>query len=61
MTFDMILLLAVLAVTVFLFVVEWVRVDVVALLVLVTLPWLGLVSPAEALSGLASTALARQQ
>jgi di/tricarboxylate transporter len=57
MTPQMILFLIVLAATVLLFVTEWVRVDVVALLVMVTLPWLGLVTPKEALSGLASNAV----
>lgn len=57
MTHEMILFLAVLGATVVLFVGEWVRVDVVALLVMVALPWLGLVTPAQALSGLSSNAV----
>ncbi|MBW2523877.1 MAG: SLC13 family permease [Deltaproteobacteria bacterium] len=57
MTLQMGLALAVLAVTVVLFVSEWLRVDVVALVVMVALAWLGLVSPREALSGLASNAV----
>jgi di/tricarboxylate transporter len=57
MTDQMILFAVVLGATVVLFVAEWVRVDVVALLVMVTLPWLGLVTPREALSGLASNAV----
>jgi di/tricarboxylate transporter len=57
MTLDIALVLAVLAVTVLLFVTEVVRVDVVALLVMVALPWLGLVTATEALAGLSSNAV----
>ena len=57
MTPSMVLALAVLVVTIVLFVTEWLRVDVVALIVMVSLAWLGLVSPKEALSGLASNAV----
>jgi di/tricarboxylate transporter len=57
MTLDIALVLGVLAVTVVLFVVDWLRVDVVALLVMVSLPWLGLVEPKEALGGLSSNAV----
>jgi di/tricarboxylate transporter len=51
------LTLAVLGVAVVLFVTEWLRVDAVAILVMVALPWLGLVTPQEAFSGLASNAV----
>ena len=51
MTPEIALVFAVLAGTVVLFVTEWFRVDVVALLVLLTLAWLGLVEPREALDG----------
>jgi len=54
---DMILVMAMIAVAVFLFIVEWVRVDVVAILVMVALPLLKLVTPAEAFSGLSSNAV----
>lgn len=57
MTYEIGLTFAVLAVTIFLFVSEWLRVDVVALLVMVALPWLGLVEPKEALGGLSSNAV----
>ncbi len=40
-----------------LFVFEWVRVDVVGLLMMVLLPMLGLVTPQEAISGLSSNAV----
>ncbi|MBW1990444.1 MAG: anion permease [Deltaproteobacteria bacterium] len=57
LTTDMILVLAMIGVAVFLFIVEWVRVDVVAILMMVTLPLLGLVTPNEAFSGLSSNAV----
>ncbi|NOZ25129.1 MAG: SLC13 family permease [Nitrospirae bacterium] len=57
LTMDMILVMAVIVAAVFLFIVEWVRVDVVALIVMVTLPLLGLVSGSEAFMGLSSNAV----
>lgn len=51
------LVLGVLAATVILFVSEKLRVDVVALVVLVSLAWLGLVTPQQAVSGFASNAV----
>ena len=54
---DMALVLGLIAVAVFLFVVEWVRVDVVAVLMMVSLPLLGLVTPSEAFRGLSSNAV----
>lgn len=57
MTPEILLVLAVLVVTLILFVTEAFRVDVVALIIMVTLPWLGLITPAEAFSGLASNAV----
>ena len=57
LTFDMILVMLMIGVAVFLFIVEWVRVDVVAILMMVTLPLLGLVAPKEAFSGLSSNAV----
>ncbi|KQC04159.1 MAG: citrate transporter [Methanoculleus sp. SDB] len=51
------LMLFILGVTVVLFVTEALRVDVIALLVMISLAWLGLVSPATAFSGLASNAV----
>ena len=57
MNTEMILTFAVLGITIFLFVSEWLRVDVVALVVMLALPWLGLVEPHEALAGLSSNAV----
>jgi di/tricarboxylate transporter len=48
---------AVLLLAVLLFVFEWVRVDVVGMIMMVILPVLGLVTPQEAISGLSSNAV----
>ena len=57
MSNEIILTFAALGTTIFLFVFEWLRVDVVALCVMLALPWLGLVEPHEALAGLSSNAV----
>lgn len=57
MTFEMILVLAVLTVAILMFIFEWVRVDVVGIIMMVTLPLLGLVTPEMAISGLSSNAV----
>ena len=57
MTLQMALVFLILGVTVILFVTDTLRVDIVAILVMVALPWLGLIEPAEAFSGLASNAV----
>jgi len=57
MTLQMTLVFLILGVTVFFFVTDTLRMDIVAILVMVTLPWLGLVEPMEAFSGLASNAV----
>lgn len=57
LTPDMIMVMVMIAIAVFLFIVEWVRVDVVAILMMVSLPLLQLVTPAEAFSGLSSNAV----
>ena len=57
MTLDIALVLAVVAGTSILLVTERLRVDVVALLVLLAVAWLGFVTPAQAFSGLASNAV----
>ncbi len=57
MTPDMILTLAVLALAIILFVFEWVRVDVVGIIMMVLLPLMGLVTPQQAFSGLSSNAV----
>jgi len=54
---DMILVLVTIAVAVFLFIVEWIRIDVVAILIMVALPLMGLVTPKEAFCGLSSNAV----
>jgi len=56
-THEIALTLAVLGLTVVLFVTELFRVDVTAIIVMLILPWLGLVEPLEAFSGFASNAV----
>lgn len=56
-TLEMGLVFSVLAVVILLFVFEWVRVDVVGLIMMVLLPVLHLVTPQEAISGLSSNAV----
>lgn len=57
MTPDIALVLLILLAALVLFVTGWLRMDVVALLVLCTLALLGLVSPAEAISGFSNPAV----
>jgi di/tricarboxylate transporter len=57
MTLQIALVLLIFGITIFLFISKLLRVDIVAILVMVALPWLGLVKPAEAFSGLASNAV----
>lgn len=57
LTTDMILVMCMIAVAIFLFIVEWVRVDVVAILMMVSLPLLHLVTPKEAFVGMSSNAV----
>ncbi|HPX73585.1 MAG TPA: SLC13 family permease, partial [Methanoregulaceae archaeon] len=47
----------VLVATIILFVTEWIRIDLVAILASLALAWLGLITPAEAVSGFASNAV----
>lgn len=56
MNFEMLIVFAVLALTVFLFVTEKLRVDLVALLALALLLMSGVITPAEGLSGFSNTA-----
>ena len=49
--------MAVLVLAILFFIFEWVRVDVVGILMMIILPLLGLVTPAEAISGLSSNAV----
>ena len=57
MTPDMVLTMVVLVFVIILFVFEWVRVDVVGIMMMVMLPLLGLVTGTEAFSGLSSNAV----
>ncbi len=57
MTPEMILTMVVLAFAVWLFVSEWIRVDVVGVLMMVLLPMLGLIAPKQAFVGLSSNAV----
>lgn len=57
MTPDMVLTMIVLLFAVVLFVFEWVRVDVVGIIMMVLLPLIGLVTAKEAFSGLSSNAV----
>jgi di/tricarboxylate transporter len=57
LTVEIALIMGVLAVTTILFVTEKFRVDVVAMAMMPTLPLLGLITPAEAFSGLSSNAV----
>lgn len=57
MTPEIILVLIVLAATIVLFVTDRIRVDVIAIIIMLTLGWLGLVSPAQTFSGFASNAV----
>jgi len=56
-TLQIALVLGIVLVTILLFITEWLRVDVVAILVMVTLPLLGLVEVQDAFRGLSSTAV----
>ena len=51
------IVMAVLVVAILMFILEWVRVDVVGIIMMVVLPLLGLVTPKEAISGLSSNAV----
>jgi len=57
LTTNMILVMMMIGLAVFLFIVEWVRVDVVAIIMMVTLPLLHLVTPKEAFVGFSSNAV----
>lgn len=57
MTHEIMLVLGVLAVTIVLFVTELLRVDIVAILVMLTLGWLGLIPANETFLGLSSNAV----
>ncbi len=57
MNFDIALTLIILVTTIILFITEAFRVDIIAILVMLTLGWSGLITPAEAFSGLSSNAV----
>jgi di/tricarboxylate transporter len=57
LTVDMMIVMAVIVAAVFLFIVEWVRVDVVAIIVMISLPLLGLITGQEAFVGFSSNAV----
>ncbi|MBW2569110.1 MAG: SLC13 family permease [Deltaproteobacteria bacterium] len=57
LTTEMILVLIMIGIAVFLFIAEWIRVDMVAILMTVALPLLHLVTPKEAFSGFSSNAV----
>ncbi|MBC8199136.1 MAG: SLC13 family permease [Desulfobacterales bacterium] len=57
LTTEMILVMIMIGVAVFLFIAEWIRVDMVAILMTVALPLLHLVTPKEAFSGFSSNAV----
>jgi di/tricarboxylate transporter len=54
---QLIIVTAILAVTVFLIVTEWWRIDLVALMAMLALAWVGAISPEEARSGFSSNAV----
>jgi len=57
MTLSIVLVMGVLFLAILLFIFEWVRVDVVGIIMMIILPLLGLVTPKEAISGLSSNAV----
>ena len=57
MTLEIGIVLIIVGIAVVLFVTEWIRVDLVALFVLVSLVVAGLITPAEALSGFSNPAV----
>jgi len=57
MTPEIMIVMAVLVAAILLFIFEWVRVDVVGIIMMVILPLLGLITPKEAISGLSSNAV----
>ena len=57
LTTEMIMVMVMIGVAVFLFIVEWIRVDMVAILMTISLPLLNLVTPKEAFVGFSSNAV----
>jgi len=56
-TTEMMMVIAMIGIAIFLFIAEWIRVDMVAILMTVSLPLLHLVTPQEAFSGFSSNAV----
>lgn len=54
---ELFLVLAILAVTVVLIVTEWIRIDLVALMAMLSLVWVGVLEPADARAGFSSNAV----
>ncbi|MFW5719372.1 MAG: SLC13 family permease, partial [Halanaerobium sp.] len=57
MDYEIALTLIILVTTIVLFITEAFRVDIIAILVMLTLGWTGLITPSEAFSGLSSNAV----
>ena len=57
LTTEMVMVMVMIGVAVFLFIAEWIRVDMVAILMTISLPLLHLVTPKEAFSGFSSNAV----
>ena len=57
MTTEILLVIIVLIITITLFVIEKLRVDIIAILIMIILAWLGLISPSDAFSGFSSNAV----
>ncbi len=57
MTVEIALTLMILAAAIILFITEVLRLDITAIIIMLLLPWLGLIEPLEAFSGLASNAV----
>ncbi len=57
MTTDIMIVLGVLTFAILLFIFEWVRVDVVGIIMMIVLPLLGVITPKQAISGLSSNAV----
>jgi len=57
LTTEMVMVMGMIGVAIFLFIVEWIRVDMVAILMTISLPLLKLVSPREAFVGFSSNAV----
>src|SRR4030042_4364617 len=57
MTLQMLIALLILAAVIFLFITKLLRVDIVAILVMISLLWFGLINPSDAFSGFSLNAV----